>query len=151
MDKGQALLDILEEIKQEKETGMANKPQEKPPLIRETNTGREKYCPACKDYHPATEAYFYKDSNSTTKLTSWCRKATRAKQQKQNQKTKSKPATKRKSGFVLQLDFTGHKALLEALNAKAENELREPEMQVLWLIKTALCNGGNAGGLRDGN
>lgn len=112
---------------------MANKKRQ---MIRETENGREKWCSGCKDYHPATDEYFYNDNGSKYKLTSSCK----AHQKKEKQKNKSKSAGKRAVNLKLVLDFSEYKILYEDLVAEAPEEFRTPEQHAMYLIAKSLNN-----------
>ncbi|MCG8643217.1 MAG: hypothetical protein MI862_26060 [Desulfobacterales bacterium] len=97
-------------------------------MIRENNGVKEKWCSACKAYHPATKAYFYHDSNSRYKLTSSCKKS-----QKTAKKTNSK-----KADTALTLDFSKDQGLLERISSEALSQRRSVDQQILWHLDRAI-------------
>lgn len=115
-EKGESILQTLKEIREEKETEMAE----------ETKT-----CSACGKSMPATEEYFYKDKRSKTGLTSWCRACQRAqKQARYLGKSISVQAE------IISLDFTAHPDLFNTLADASKAEFRSMDQQVLWIIKS---------------
>lgn len=128
------LQEVLRERLEEKEAKVAGLKNAQP-MTRETENGLEKWCPKCKDYHPANEEHFYKDGRSKTGLSSWCRKAQNASVGKKSQK--SKPV-KGNGELTLVLDFSQADLLLADIKAEAGTDFRTPEMQAMWLISQAL-------------
>ena len=100
----------------------------KMPTTRETETGLEKWCARCKDYHPATLEYFYLDNSSKTKLTSWCRK----------KKNTGMDDGELADNFRLTLDFSNHQELYEKIQATADKEMRDTDKQILWWLREKL-------------
>jgi len=140
-EKSNELLQILKEIRGEKENDMADKQE----LIIGTTAGKQKLCPACKAYLPANEEYFYKDGRSASNLSSWCRKCQRAKQKTIDSK-KSQPrkaARKASRSDIISLDFSGDKGLLDGLLMVAQKERRTPDQQVMWWLEQQICETGD--------
>lgn len=139
------LKECLQEALEEKEKDMADIQQkENQPMIRETESGPEKYCSACEDYHPATEDYFYKDGRSKTKLSSWCKEATLAKQKKYRDKKKVGPGQRTglsKVAPTILLCFLGMEDLMERISTAAKEAFRTPEQQVMFWADQALKRG----------
>ena len=141
--KQKASLDLLREVIQERieekrrEESMTTKKRTST-KIRETENGQEKWCPKCKDWHPATLEYFYNDSRSKTGLSSWCKKS----QQPVISVKKATPAKPEKKtarkDMVLTLDFSELELLYEDILVDAADKLRTPEMQVMWLASETL-------------
>lgn len=100
-------------------------------IIRKTENGEEKWCSACKEYHPATKEIFYHDSSSPYKLTSSCKKSQKMAKDKKAGKTTSFQVN---NANILTLDFSKHQDLLEKITGAAERELRTPERQALWWL-----------------
>jgi len=132
---------MLREIRGEKEAQMASS-KNRNPTIRETENGKEKWCPACQDYHPATEEYFYTDNNSATGFASWCKQATLDKQ-KASRKKKAKADSPAESGGTapnvsLVLDFSEDQELFGILIQEAKRDRRDPAQQVMWRLEQQL-------------
>lgn len=140
MDKGKQVLEIIREIRKEKEIEMAEKATAgKAPLIRETDNGKEKRCPKCEKYHPADREHFYKDGRGKLGLSSWCIGCQGKGQSGASQAGNGKKAEKQTEGAAtLMIDFSGREPLLEELKTDAYNELRTPEMHAMFLIKTSI-------------
>ncbi|SDU27161.1 hypothetical protein [Desulfobacula phenolica] len=126
------LKEVLQEKLEEKRSGTMAKNVEKPPTIRETENGKEKWCPKGKHYVPADLEHFYKDGRSKTGLSSWCREC----QTEGSSKGSDKKTAKQ--DMVLTLDFSVYDLLFEDIKAEAVEEFRTPEMQAMWLISEAL-------------
>jgi len=108
----------------------------RPPQIRETDNGNEKYCAKGKHYQSADLDHFYRDAKSKTGFSSWCRKCQRAASTPTNKKEDPisdidlKPT---KKDMVLHLDFSENDLLFEDILTEAADQLRTPAMQVMWL------------------
>ena len=140
MGKGVDLLmeviqERIEEKRREKSMTIKKRTSTK---IRETENGQEKWCPKCKDWHPATLEYFYNDSRSKTGLSSWCKKSQQpAISVKKATPAKPEKKTARKD-MVLTLNFSEYDLWYQDLLSEADDKLRTPEMQAIWLITESL-------------
>lgn len=140
-EKSKELLQILMEIRGEKEINMADKQE----LIIETTDGKQKWCPSCEAYLPANEEYFYKDGRSASKLSSWCRKCQRTKQQATDTGKIQPLKAARKAGRadIISLDFSRDQDLLNGLLIEAKKERRTPDQQVMWWLERQICGTGD--------
>ena len=116
-NKGNELLQILEEIRMEKNVDMAH---------------QTKRCSKCGKDLPATDEYFYKDKRAKTGLTSWCRQCQRDNLKGMYARVKVGEAN---LDNVVVVDFTGYDDLFSRLSNDACDELRSLGNQILWLIK----------------
>lgn len=118
-----------------KETTMAKRKKDAPPIMRETPEGvQEKYCPGCDEYHPATLEYFYQDRRSKTGLSSWCRTCQKTSGSKQKRTPGKSPEKKPENKRTLVLDLAEHEDLLADIEEAAREQLRTPENQILWWL-----------------
>ena len=116
-NKGAQLLDLLNEVKAEKE--------EKAAAVAEET----KVCNRCSRALPATEKYFYKDKRNRNGLSSWCRECHRETQKERDLK-------KSLVGRVepVHLDFAECPEMYIQLSADARQDFRRVDQQVLWII-----------------
>lgn len=118
---------------------MAYKPKQ--PIMRTNDDGqKEKWCSACKDYHPATPEYFYRDNGSKYSLTSSCKESQKkAKEKNVREKTSSDKEEAKTSAHALSLDFDSYQDLFEKLQESARNEMRPIDMHAIWLLNKQLA------------
>lgn len=132
----------------------------KQPQIRETENGKEKWCSKGKHYAPADLEHFYRDSRSSTGLTSQCRKCQKVtsadaivRKNKSNPEARPTPVTQRpqakndkvsylpvseEKDMVLHLDFSEYEILFGDLLIEAKEQLRTPAMQAMWIVSESI-------------
>lgn len=110
----------------------------RPPQIRETENGKEKYCSKGEHYQPADLEHFYRDSKSKTGLSSWCRQCQRKSVSKPGVEPAAIDTAPAADSRVLMLDFSKYELLFEDIKTAAVDQLRTPEMQAMWLASKAL-------------
>jgi len=129
------------------------KPQE-PPVLKRS-------CTKCKVWYPATPEYFYRNHQGKYGLDSRCkrckdatnepyRKRREQKKNKTNHKAKMKgrireimAEQKGENGKIeprpsITIDFIRHRELYDQIKAIANDEIRTPEQQALYLLKVHL-------------
>ena len=90
-----------------------------------------KVCSVCKKKYDDPENHFNPDKRTADKLRGYC-KGCESKGEAGAAKAKQSPG--KAKGSIIQLDFTGHKDLLESLNQRAREEFRSPEDQIFYSI-----------------
>ena len=105
-------------------------------VIPKNNTVKTKTCSCCSETFPVD--LFYKNKSKKDQLSDWCKECTKQKNE-EYKKTKNpkepeenQPEIKKSGDFVLVIDFSLHKDLLERLIKKAEKEFRTVEQQILF-------------------
>jgi hypothetical protein len=115
--KGEQLLDILKEVRKEKEDQAAD------------GAEKTKVCTLCTRELPATEAYFYKEKRVKSGLSSWCRDCHREKQKVRD----LKKSLAKRVGSV-SLDFDAYPEMYVKLEVDARNDFRAVDQHILWII-----------------
>lgn len=145
-EKGNEMLAILKDIRNEKAAAMAAQvdtaEKAENGKVVDTDAVSQKRCPCCKAYYPATEDYFYKDRRTKTGLSYWCKVCKRADVARRKGRN-PRPLTCKTAHKiaavdtlkVVPIDFTGHDDLYDNLVQSAEEEFRTLDRQVLWMIK----------------
>lgn len=154
--------DWAEKIREFEGRTMAEKDPTTVTVEDQTEAGRTeqadgwKICKACQEKKASTE--FYPDRKATDGLRSICKECDKARQRARRARKKSgrdvgasaaappPPATAaRSAGDVgtqvreaLTLDFRDYPEILEKIKAAAKEEMRTPEMQALWILRSWL-------------